>query len=245
MAASKQKGPTGATGSVAPGAYAQGNPLPTGGSSAGGGDTGVSVGYIPPPREGVTGSGKSSEIVTATGEKIPFYNLGTNPGELLAGFNEVSLKKFVNTAYSRGWYGNDKPGGGLSESDKRAMANIMYYSNLKGMAWHETLSLMAKAPTSDGTSSGSRLQTTSMEDLVELAQRSALSTIGRKLTPDEAAKFAQAYQGTQRTQAMGGGNASSTDVYFQNRIEKQYGAESDGYKYLSAIGNVAKLMESI
>ena len=62
---------------------------------------------------------------------------------------------------------------------------------------------------------------------------------------DEAAKFAQAYQGTQRTQAMGGGNASSTDVYFQNRIEKQYGAESDGYKYLSAIGNVAKLMESI
>ena len=243
MAASKQKGTTGPTGSVSPGAYAQGNPLPTGGG--GGGDTGVSGDYIPPPREGVTGSGQSSEIITADGKKIPFYNLSTKPGELLAGFSEVALKQFINTAYSRGWYGNDKPGSGISDSDKRAMANIMYYSNLKGMAWYETLSLMAKAPTSEGTSSGSRLQTTSMEDLVELAQRSALSTIGRKLTPDEAAKFAQAYQGTQRTQAMGGGNASSTDVYFQNRIEKQYGAESDGYKYLSAIGNVAKLMESI
>lgn len=227
--------------SLAPGAYGSFNP-PPGGSGGGSGRTGVSEGYIPPPRKGQTAQ---SGITLPDGSPRSFYNLNTEPGEELNRLDEKTLRNFVNVMYSRGWYGNKKPGGGLSDNDREAMANIMYVANLKGRTWQEVWSQVAQAPISTGDGGGGRTRVTATEDLVEVANRTALSTIGRKLTPEEASKFAQAYQGSQRTDAMGGAEAASADVYFQNRIQNQYGAESDGYKYLSAIGNVAKLMESI
>lgn len=230
------------TGAVDPNAYAQQNPLPVGGSSSSSSyNTGVSEGYIPAPRKGQK---PQSGITLPSGVSRNFYNLNTEPGEELSKLDEKTLKNFVNVMYSRGWYGNKKPGGGLSDSDKEAMSNIMYIANLKGRTWQEVWSQVSQAPVSTGAGGG-RIQVTATEDLVEVANRTALSTIGRKLTPEESSKFAQAYQGSQRSEAMGGASAASADVYFQNRIQNQYGAESDGYKYLSAIGNVAKLMESI
>jgi hypothetical protein len=65
------------------------------------------------------------------------------------------------------------------------------------------------------------------------------------LSAEEASKFSRAYQASQQAEAAGGATAPSTDVFFKNRIEQQYGAESDGYKYLSAISNVANLMENM
>jgi hypothetical protein len=65
------------------------------------------------------------------------------------------------------------------------------------------------------------------------------------LSPEEASRFSKAYQASQQSEAAGGAAAPSTDVFFKNRIEQQYGGESDGYKYLSAISNVAKLMENM
>jgi hypothetical protein len=86
----------------------------------------------------------------------------------------------------------------------------------------------------------------STEDLIAIANKTALATIGKKLSPEQTKAFSQAYQQAQRAD-MGGApqNAPSADVFFQNRIEKQYGAETDAYKYLSAISNVAKLLESL
>lgn len=237
--------PTGPTGpvNVEPGAYGAANPMPIGGTSSEG-RTGVSQGYIPPPQKGVKKQGDGSGIYDTNGNLLPFYNLNTRPGEILASFDEKTLRKFTQTLYSRGWYGDKKPGGGLSDVDKNAMENLLYISNLQGRTWEQTFASIAQAPISTGAAGG-RVRVTATEDLVELANRTALSTIGRKLTPEEAAKFSAAYQGTQRTDAMGGNPAASADVYFQNRIQKQYGAESEGYKYLSAIGNVAKLLENI
>jgi len=234
--------PTGPTGAVDPNTYMQQNPLTSSYGSSG--STGVSEGYIPPPRKGFENKGPQSGIILPSGQLRGFYNLNTEPGEELARLDEKTLKNFVNVMYSRGWYGNKKPGGGLSDNDREAMSNIMYIANLKGRTWQEVWSQVSQAPISTGAGGG-RIQVTATEDLVEVANRTALSTIGRKLTPEESAKFAQAYQGSQRNEAMGGASAASADVFFQNRIQNQYGAESDGYKYLSAIGNVAKLMESI
>lgn len=229
--------------SVAPGAFTAANPIPMGGT-ADSGYTGVSKGYIPPPQPGVKREQTGSGVYDTQGNLLPFYNLNTRPGEILASFDEKTLKNFTQTLYSRGWYGNRKPGGGLSDNDKEAMQNLLYVSNLQGRTWEQTFSSIAKAPISVGTGSR-RAQVASTEDLVALANKTALSTMGRKLTEDEAAKFARAYQGVQAGSAGAAQAAPSADVFFQNRIEQQYGAESEGYKYLTAISNVAKLMESM
>ena len=232
--------------SVNPNDYQQLNPIPGGGAYTSDAGTGVSPGYIPPPRPGGVGQGNISGLVDAEGKVLPFYNLNTAPRELLAGMqNEVTRTNFLKNLYDRGWYGGDKPGGGLSDEDEKAVYKLMYSSNLAGVPWNQIYSLGKKSPFASSTSGGRQFRPSSTEDLVEIANRTALSTIGRKLSPEETSKFARSYQASQQAEASGGMAAPTTDVFFKNRIEQKYGAESDGYKYLSAISNVAKLMENM
>jgi hypothetical protein len=223
--------------------YTANTPLPTGGMASTG-STGVSPNFIPAPRAEYpqTAGRKQGGIITADGRVEPFYELNTKPGELLYTIDEVSRKKFTDTLYSRGWYGNSRPGN--MEADEEAVRKLLYISNIQGVDYMTLLATVAKAPISQGT--GARqVQVASSADLMEIANRSALSTIGRKLSENEAQQFARAYQGVQRSSAGASEGAPSADVFFQNRIQQKYGAESDGYKYLSAISNVAKLLESI
>lgn len=230
--------------SLSPEAFAAANPLPTGGSSGGSGTTGVSEGWIPPPREeyAQTKGRTTGGIINPDGSVEPYYELNTKPGELLYTLDEVSRKRFTDILYSRGWYGGKKPGD--SDNDKEAVRNLLYVSNIQGVDYRTVLATLEKAPITQGTS-GRQVQVASSADLIELANRTALSTIGRKLTETEAQQFARAYQGVQRSSAGASEGAPSADVFFQNRIQQKYGAESEGYKYLSAISNVAKLLESI
>ena len=249
MAAKKQTPSTPTTGttvpaapSVAPANYqATAGPIPTGGSSSATySNTGVSENFIP---KGATTSG-----ITDNGATTAFYNLNTNPRELLAsyGTDEVARKTFLKTLYERGWYkGDDKPGGGLSDEDETAVYRLMYASNLTGAPWNKVLTSVNKSPFASASGKGAGFRPSSTEDLVEVANRTALSTIGRKLSAEESSKFSRAYQASQQAEASGGMSAPSTEVFFKNRIEQKYGAESDGYKYLSAISNVAKLMENM
>jgi len=250
MAAKKQTPNTPTTGttvppanpSLAPANYqAAGNTVPIGNGYATNSNTGVSDNFIP--------KGMSKSGITDNGATIPFYNLNTYPRELLAGYgtDEVARKTFLKNLYERGWYkGDDKPGGGLSDEDETAVYRLMYASNLTGMPWNKVLTSVSQSPfanTSGGRGAGFRPSST--EDLVEVANRTALSTIGRKLSAEETSKFSRAYQASQQAEASGGMSAPSTEVFFKNRIEQKYGAESDGYKYVSAISNVAKLMENM
>jgi len=144
--------------------------------------------------------------------------------------------------YARGWYGGNKPQGGLGDSDREAMRNLLYISNLQGIPWNNTLATMEQAPISD-PAGGRVVQVASTEDLMEVANRTALSTIGRKLSDAEARKFSAAYQQAQRAESYGSAEqAPDAGVFFQNRIEKKYGAESDSYKYLTAISKVANML---
>jgi hypothetical protein len=231
---------------VSPGGYTANNPIPTG-SAATSGTTGVSPNYIPAPRAEfpqTQNRGNTSGIIDANGNVLPFYELSTRPGEILGGLDDVSRNTLVNILYSRGWYGGSRPQGGFGDADRDAMRTLLYYSNTQGVDYRTVLATVAKAPISQGT--GARqVQVASSADLVEIANRSALSTIGRKLSEAEAEQFARAYQGVQRSSAGATQAAPSADVFFQNRIQQKYGAESEGYKYLSAISNVAKLLENI
>lgn len=222
------------------------NPPPMGGTQTSG-TTGVSQGFIPPPRQEYAQTknrGNVSGVIDPNGNVLPFYELNTKPKEILGGLDDVSRKNLVDKLYSRGWYGSSKKGEGFDDTDENAMRTLLHYSNIQGVDYITVLSTLAKAPISAGT--GARqVQVASSADLVEIANRSALSTIGRKLTEAEASQFARAYQGVQRSSAGATQAAPSADVFFQNRIQEKYGAESDGYKYLSAISNVAKLLENI
>jgi hypothetical protein len=224
------------------------------------GYTGVSEGYLPPqakvdrlgfefekngmftvPRLRKTQK-PISGIVTEKGEALPFYDLNTRPAEILASIDEVTRKKLTATLYARGWYGGNKPQGGLGDSDREAMRNLLYISNLQGIPWNNTLATMEQAPISD-PAGGRVVQVASTEDLMEVANRTALSTIGRKLSDAEARKFSAAYQQAQRAEGYGSAEqAPDAGVFFQNRIEKKYGAESDSYKYLTAISKVANML---
>jgi hypothetical protein len=228
--------------SVSPEAYqAAGNTVPVGGAPSSYSNTGVSENYIPFGRQepGLAGS---------DGKTLAYYNLSTFPREFLAGMqDEVLRKDFLKNLYERGWYDSkERPGGGLSDEDEKAVYKLMYAANLAGVQWNQIYTSGKKSPfASDSAGGGAGFRPSSTEDLVEIANRTALSTIGRKLSAEETSKFARSYQSSQQAEASGGMSAPSTDVFFKNRIEQKYGAESDGYKYLSAISNVAKLMENM
>lgn len=212
-------------------------PPPGGTQSSSGGYTGVTEGFIP---KGMTSSG----VRDPQGNIRPFYNLNTNPGEILGGLDDVTRIKITKTLYSRGWYGGLERQGGFGDNDRKAMENLLYYANVSGLSWDTILNTISKAPISGG--GGRAVKVTNTEDLVEIANRTALSTIGRKLSETEAQKFSVAYQNAQRAEAGGSSQQAPTaDIFFQNRIQQKYGAESEGYKYLTAISNVAKLMEGM
>ena len=245
------------TSSVAPENYSATNAFTGGATSTG--NTGVSQGFLPkdnylaPPQISASGGLYSpakrtsfSGIVNQDNTVTNFYDLTTAPGEILGSLNDVSRSKLITELQSRGWYGSSKPQGGFGDSDRAAMRDLLYYSNIQGRSFSEVLNTIAKAPITAGGGGGAVKQVSSTEDLVSIANKTALATIGKKLSPEQAKAFSQAYQQAQRAD-MGGSpqQAPSADVFFQNRIEQQYGAETDAYKYLGAISNVAKLLESL
>lgn len=243
------------TSSVAPENYSATNAFTGGATSTG--NTGVSQGFLPkdnylaPPQRVEAGLFTEQQRTSFSGIVNPdntvanFYDLTTAPGEILGSLNDVSRSKLIKELQSRGWYGSSKPQGGFGDSDRAAMRDLLYYSNIQGRSFSEVLNTIAKAPIAGG-GGGAVKQVSSTEDLVSIANKTALATIGKKLSPEQAKAFSQAYQQAQRADLSGAPQqAPSADVFFQNRIEKQYGAETDAYKYLGAISNVAKLLESL
>jgi hypothetical protein len=245
------------TTSVAPSTYSATNAFS--GVTASSGTTGVSEGfkpkgnYLTAPQISASGGLYSpaqrtsvSGIVNPDNTVTNFYDLTTAPGEILGSLNDVARSRLITELQSRGWYGSSKSEGGFGDNDRAAMRDLLYYSNVQGRSFTEVLNTVAKAPITGAGGGGAVKQVSSTEDLIAIANKTALATIGKKLSPEQTKAFSQAYQQAQRAD-MGGApqNAPSADVFFQNRIEQQYGAETDAYKYLGAISNVAKLLESL
>lgn len=254
-----ETGPTQQT-DVTPEGFSQQNPF-TQMAQQTSGFTGVSEGFLPPAQferaKGLLPPGLSSDayqkervagVVSPDNKVYQYYDLSTRPAEILGSLDDVSRTKLINTLYTRGWYGRSKPGGGFSDSDRGALKDLLFYSNTRGLTWDRVLNEVAKAPVIQGGGVGSpAVKVTNTQDLVEVANRTALSTMGRKLSPDEAKQFSQLYQQAQRTSAAEGSTmqAPSADVFFQNRVQQQYGAESDAYKYMTALSKVSNLLENI
>lgn len=235
---------TGTNTDLSPQAWAGGIPASTGSSGVSG--TGLPAGYIPPPRLQTAGpSGRTSVagVVAADGMTVkPFYQPTRDAATELAKMDDITRTKVQNLLYAKGWYGSRKPGNGFSDSDRGAMADLLLLANAQGNTWEVLINKLAKAPQQNLGGIGGTTRPSSA-DLTEVLQRTALETMGRKLDDDSVSKLVSSYQSAYTGASTE--QTASADVFFKNRIEQQYGTETDAHKYLGAIGNVAQILGAL
>lgn len=231
---------------LSPQSWASG--IPTGSSSGSSSVTGTGLpsGYMPPPRlqtAGPSGRASVAGLVASDGMTVqPFYQPTRDAAAELAKMDDITRTKVQNLLYAKGWYGSRKPGNGFSDSDRGAMADLLLLANAQGYTWDVLLNKLAKAP-SQNLASVSGATRPSTADLTEVLQRTALETMGRKLDDKSVSQLVSNYQSVYTGATTE--SAPQADVYFKNRIEQQYGTESDAHKYLGAIGNVAQILGSL
>lgn len=248
---------------LSPEEYAKQEALPTAGG--GSGSTGLPQGYLPPPRFRTTpdispmavaqGGPRQSMVsvpgvVSSQNQIQDYYQPDRESLQILAGMDDVTRLRLQQQMYAAGWYGSRTPQFitaakkgtgyvGLSDSDKSAFAEMLFTANIKGVTWDVLLNTMSKAPKVASGVGGGRARPSS-EDLTEILQRTALETIGRKLDDQTASDLARNYQSAYVSAR--GEQVASADVFFKNRIEQKYGAESEATKYLTAISNLEALL---
>jgi hypothetical protein len=181
-------------------------------------------------------------IVNSANQVQDFYQPSKEAGVVLSQLNDVNRNFVLGILYRKGWYGSSKPGNGLGDSDRNAMADLLYYSNTQGLTWDQTLQLISKAP--DFVSrGGTRSARPSTADLREILNQTALKTVGKYLPEEEINKMVSAYQGVY--QGASTESPPQADTFFKNRIEQQYGADTEAYKYLNAISSVSKVLGNL
>jgi hypothetical protein len=238
-----------------PNAYFSQNPLGSGG--AGFSDTsgtGLPTGFIPPPRLKIQQGSRGQKIiparalsgnyglVSAEGTVQEFYQPTREAMTILSGLDDITRSKVQEKLFRKGWYGSSKPGNGYSDADRNAMADLLLLANNQGYTWDVLFSQLDKAPDVNLLGSSGKTKPSSA-DLTEILQRTALETIGKKLDDKTVSNLVSSYQGVYTADSTE--SAPSADVFFENRINQQYGADSEAYKYLNAISNVSRVLGSM
>lgn len=242
--------------------YSRRNPMGAGGSTST--DTGLPPKYVPPPRfrttpdispMAVAQGGPQRSMVSVPGVVSSqnvvqqYYQPSRESRTILAKMDDPTRLRLQQQMYAAGWYGSRTPQFmsaakkgvgyiGLSDADEAAFAELLFTANVQGVTWDVVLNTMSKAP-KVALGAGGRSRPSS-ETLTEILQRASLETIGRRLDDETVGQLVGAYQ----TAYVGAGveQPASADVFFKNRIESKYGAETEATKYLTAISTIAKLL---
>ena len=229
---------------------------PTGQVFVGDSGTGLPQGYLPPKRllvnqpgllpryvQALTVEGKAG-LLAPDGSVRDFYDRTREARTEFAKLDDITRRNVKITLYKKGWYGSSKPelGDRISDADKAAMSDLLETANVEGYTWDVLLRQIEKAPDVEFLGTGGRDKPSSA-DLTDILQKTSLQTIGKKLDDKTVNQLVSSYQGvyTANTQET----PPSADVFFQDRIEQQYGADTTAYKYLNAISNVSKVIESL
>ena len=225
--------------------------------SAGDSGTGLPQGYLPPPRLVTQTAGPSGRMksIARTPKGQPgllgldgtvrdFYDRTREARTEFAKLDDITRRNVKITLYKKGWYGSGKPelGDRISDADKAAMSDLLETANVEGYTWDVLLRQIEKAPDVESRGTGGRDKPSSA-DLTEILQKTSLQTIGRKLDDKTMKQLVTSYQGVYTANTNEA--PPSADVFFQNRIEQQYGADTTAYKYLNAISNVSKVIEGL
>jgi hypothetical protein len=196
-----------------------------------------------------TGGAKSIEDLAKWEEENPISTaggFGVSDREAmteLSKMDQKEVKVIQEKLYRKGWYGSSKPSGNLYlPADINAFQNFLQAAKIQKLPWRDALKALEKAP--DLELGRARPKKPASTDLREILQRTSLETIGKKLDDAAVQRLVESYQGVY-TDTSKSESAPSADSFFKNRIESQYGTESESYKYLNAISNVSKVLGSL
>jgi hypothetical protein len=211
--------------------------------------------YNPPPRRALVDGKwelyKGEGLVDEKGQLIRgtnYYDLESDARGLYAGWSPKNRIAYTEQMIAAGFLNPDSVGDYAAEL--RAIQEMLDYSNAVGKEYRFALKdRLANGPTAARRIGQRRTyQTSNTQDLVSLANSVSQETIGRTLSEQEAAQFAQQYQQQQiaaQTAAYGGGTVMqppSAEVAAQNFIKQARPQEEAGYKYL---GYMNQLFDSI
>jgi hypothetical protein len=169
-----------------------------------------------------------------------FSELATDP---------VQLKAFMGKLYQYDLYsGNTKPSSAAlsgmypKSEDFAGINRFLDYASSKGLTWRAAIGELSKSPpsASGGGTGGTTPSYSSTEDVTSTLRTSALTMLGRTLTPDEVKVAVQRIQNAERsaTSASGGEQATSLTTAANIQAEKANPADAAIYATGNAIDRI-------
>lgn len=186
--------------------------------------------------------------VDAAGNLIPgYYDLTQDPRQTYGSLNPAGRKLLTESLISAGFLDPDYATD--FSSSITALTEAMDEANTLGLELDNWLQQKAAGAPRRTTGGATRTyRTTNTQDLVRIVNQVAQDTIGRKLTDDEAARFASSYQSQEvsfQKAAYGGGSVMdvpSLETSAMSFVQQARPQEEAGYKYL---GYMNQLFDSI
>lgn len=147
------------------------------------------------------------------------------------------------------------------DTTRGAYTDLLAYANAAGVDDKEALKRYAASGIGgpgEGAGEGRApltIRKSNPADLVAVADTVARATLGRKLRPEESARFAAAFQGTEVSeqttaynQAEGGGTMTqgpNAQAFMAERIRKEYGVEAASHDLSEQFGEFGKLLNEV
>lgn len=186
--------------------------------------------------------------VDAAGNLISgYYDLTQDPRQTYGSLNPAGRKRLTESLISAGFLDPDYATD--FSSNISALTEAMDEANTLGLELDNWLQQKAAGSPRRTTGGATRTyRTTNTQDLVRIVNQVAQDTIGRKLTDDEAARFASSYQSQEvafQKAAYGGGSVMdvpSLETSAMSFVQQARPQEEAGYKYL---GYMNQLFDSI
>lgn len=186
--------------------------------------------------------------VDVFGNLLPgYYDLDLDPRKTYGSLDPAARKRLTESLISAGFLDPDYASD--FSSNIAALTEAMDESNVLGLELDNWLQQKASSSPRRTTGGATRTySTTNTQDLVRIVNQVAQDTIGRKLTDEEASRFAQQYQSQEvsfQKAAYGGGTvmqAPSLETSAMSFIQQARPKEEAGYKYL---GYMNQLFDAI
>lgn len=177
-----------------------------------------------------------------------YYDLDRDPGVFYS--QEPAKRNVMLNRLVQGGFLDERSRGNFS-AEKAAIVEWLDYANTLGMEAEWALDEAiagGRGSMGGGVAQARTYRTTATEDLVRLSKRVAQDIIGRELTNDEAARFAQTYQQQEiayQKGLYGGGTVQepvSLEVAAQTFAEQAAPREAAGYGYLNFTNKLFQLI---
>lgn len=204
--------------------------------------------------QGYARAGREPGIYKADGSRKvsnDYYDLENYPAQVLYTQSDDKRRMEIReTLFAKGYYRTNKmPTGAVDREDEYALAELLREANINQTEWEDYLNLVKQRPDKVTQGSGRpRVTVTSPDDLVVVANRLAIETLGRRLTPQEAQAFAQNYQQRQVAYQQQSATQQMTtqppdaQTAAMTMLERKYGQEKEAYGYLKAVNSLARLV---